>query len=324
MMTPTVPVPSVAQIQAIGQATYTVFKPMMVPFEAGMRTYLPNTCDYLDNFYTANIHEYSRPLPLTSPYTIIFCILFYQVTLLALYLLSRVLPKLELRLLGIVHNLFLTVLSLYMCVGMLVEAVAGGYSLWNNPVSPPGPRREAMGAIMWVYVASKLPEFLDTFLMALKHNYRQITFLHVYHHSSVLVIFYCGLVSAPGGDMYWGAMLNSAVHVIMYCYYGLNLVFPSGPVREFLNRNKLLITYGQLLQFVLVLAQALHGLFYLPKDQQRYPPMLFVMSAFYMLTLIVLFMNFLIRQKLQRRGKRIADKAAAESGASPASAKKQK
>lgn len=47
-----------------------------------------------------------------------------------------------------------------------------------------------MASVLWVFYASKVPEFFDTVLMALKQNFRQITFLHVYHHSSIFVIWW--------------------------------------------------------------------------------------------------------------------------------------
>jgi elongation of very long chain fatty acids protein 4 len=38
-----------------------------------------------------------------------------------------------------------------------------------------------MASVLWVFYASKVPEFFDTVLMCLKQNFRQITFLHVSH-----------------------------------------------------------------------------------------------------------------------------------------------
>lgn len=120
--------------------------------------------------------------------------------------------------LAMFHNLFCTVLSLYMCLEIWRQAYLGGYSLFSQSVD----RTAAglpMASVLWVFYASKVPEFMDTVLMALKKNYRQITFLHVYHHSSIFVIWWFIMSYTPGGSSYFSAALNSFVHVIMYGYY---------------------------------------------------------------------------------------------------------
>jgi hypothetical protein len=55
--------------------------------------------------------------------------------------------------------------------------------------------------------------------MALKNNYRQISFLHVYHHSSVFMFWWAVVYYGPGGDSYFSCLLNSGIHVFMYAYY---------------------------------------------------------------------------------------------------------
>jgi len=55
--------------------------------------------------------------------------------------------------------------------------------------------------------------------MALKQNYHQISFLHLYHHTSIFAIWWIIVFFAPGGEGYFSAMLNSFIHVLMYSYY---------------------------------------------------------------------------------------------------------
>jgi len=38
-----------------------------------------------------------------------------------------------------------------------------------------------MAKIIWVFYVSKIVEFIDTVIMVLKKNNRQVSFLHVYH-----------------------------------------------------------------------------------------------------------------------------------------------
>ena len=59
-------------------------------------------------------------------------------------------------------------------------------------------------------------EFVDTAIMILKKNNRQITLLHVYHHASTFFPCWWSAVNfAPGGDVWFICALNSSVHVAM-------------------------------------------------------------------------------------------------------------
>ena len=51
-----------------------------------------------------------------------------------------------------------------------------------------------------------------------------MTLLHVYHHASISFIWWMITNTAPGGDAYFSAAINSSVHVIMYLYYLLAIL----------------------------------------------------------------------------------------------------
>jgi hypothetical protein len=57
-----------------------------------------------------------------------------------------------------------------------------------------------MARIVWIFYFSKIFEFMDTFIMALRYRFRQITFLHVYHHSSIFFTWWFVVRNAPGGE----------------------------------------------------------------------------------------------------------------------------
>ena len=42
--------------------------------------------------------------------------------------------------------------------------------------------------------------WLEQIIMILKHNVRQVTVLHVYHHVSIAIIWWMIAHHAPGGD----------------------------------------------------------------------------------------------------------------------------
>merc|ERR1719158_1952987 len=73
-------------------------------------------------------------------------------------------------------------------------------------------------AVWWFY-AQKFFEFADTWFFILRKSFRQVTFLHVFHHCSINIVV--GLIGPHvyNGDMYLPIVLNACVHVLMYGHY---------------------------------------------------------------------------------------------------------
>lgn len=53
--------------------------------------------------------------------------------------------------------------------------------------------------VMWWYFFSKAIELNDTVLMVLRKKWNQITFLHVFHHATMLNIWWWVMTFIPGG-----------------------------------------------------------------------------------------------------------------------------
>lgn len=185
----------------------------------------------------------------------------------------------------IIHNSCLIFLSAYMCYGCIREAYKGEYKLWGNSYNANETR---LAKYLYIFFLSKIYEFLDTFIMLLKGNINQISFLHVYHHATISFIWWMIVRVAPGGDAYFSAALNSWVHVCMYSYYLLAIIIG----KDTRNRKTYLwwgkyLTQMQMFQFVLNLAQALFCSRFSP-----YPKFLSKILLFYMGTLLALFGHF--------------------------------
>jgi fucose permease len=125
-----------------------------------------------------------------NPFHNLALVLLYLTTILVLTtIMSRVSRPFPTKYLAMAHNLFCTLLSLYMAVEVWRQAFIGRYNILSESID----RTDAglpMASVLWVFYISKVPEFMDTILMALKQNFRQISFLHVYHHSSIFVIWW--------------------------------------------------------------------------------------------------------------------------------------
>lgn len=58
----------------------------------------------------------------------------------------------------------------------------------------------------------------------LRKKYNQISFLHVYHHSGMIVLGWIGTRYYPGRITTYVPFINSIVHVIMYSYYLISIL----------------------------------------------------------------------------------------------------
>ncbi len=128
------------------------------------------------------------------------------------------------------HHLLLAVGSAIMFLGCLQTTVVEferSSWLWGGPkqsidwvlCSPVGTR--VVGAVFfwsYVYYLSEFYELLDTFILILKK--RPLTFLHVFHHATVIIMCYLWLQFVQSLEIIT-LLTNTIVHVIMYSYYFL-------------------------------------------------------------------------------------------------------
>eukprot|EP00897_Mesotaenium_endlicherianum_P009536 jgi/Mesen1/8610/ME000050S08021 len=192
----------------------------------------------------------------------------------------------------LVHNCFLFLLSLYMCVGIVEQAIFNRYSLWGNPYRA---NETKMAKLIYIFYVSKYFEFGDTIIMVVKRSVRQISVLHVYHHCSIALIWWAIAHHAPGGDAYFSAAVNSGIHVVMYGYYLLAALIGRNDQlrRKYLWWGKYL-TQMQMGQFVLNMVQAQYDLLV----GTAYPSWLLQLLFYYMISLLILFGNFYVRKYL--------------------------
>ncbi|KAF9905063.1 hypothetical protein BX616_001106 [Lobosporangium transversale] len=145
-----------------------------------------------------------------------------------------------------------------------------------------------MAKMIWLFYFSKIMEFVDTIIMVLKKNNRQISFLHVYHHCSIFTIWWLVTLVAPNGEAYFSAALNSFIHVIMYGYY-----FLSALGFKQVSFIKFYITRSQMTQFCLMMIQASWDMYSMKVlGRPGYPFFITALLWVYMWTMLGLFYNF--------------------------------
>ena len=137
------------------------------------------------------------------------------------------------------HNLLMSLLSLIMFVGCLIEVIrrtAHEASLSWLICEPRGnPPTGSLYFWSYVYYLSKYYELLDTVFLALKGKLDGWGGLNVYHHSVVVFMAWWWLEYAMSLQFY-GLLFNTSVHVIMYYYFYLRSVGQVPTWRSFITK----------------------------------------------------------------------------------------
>nr|QCF41170.1 Elovl2/5 [Sinonovacula constricta] len=198
----------------------------------------------------------------------------------------------------VVYNLGLVVMSTWMFIEIILSITALEYN-WlcapYNEETRKDPREYRLANILWYYGISKAIELMDTVLMVLRKKNNQITFLHVFHHATMLNIWWWVPTFIPGGQTWFGSCLNCLVHVVMYSYYGL-AVIPS--LRDKLWWKKYITTF-QLVQFVITFSHSAQT--YVTGCDFPLWGQYLLMG--YMLIMLCLFGNFYIQSYINRKSK---------------------
>ncbi|XP_006893189.1 PREDICTED: elongation of very long chain fatty acids protein 5 isoform X2 [Elephantulus edwardii] len=99
----------------------------------------------------------------------------------------------------VVYNTALTLLSLYMFLELVTGVWESNYNFFCQGTRTAGESDMKIVNVLWWYYFSKLIEFMDTFFFILRKNNHQITVLHVYHHATMLNIWWFVMNWVPCG-----------------------------------------------------------------------------------------------------------------------------
>uniref|UniRef100_A0A6I8N037 Elongation of very long chain fatty acids protein n=1 Tax=Ornithorhynchus anatinus TaxID=9258 RepID=A0A6I8N037_ORNAN len=205
----------------------------------------------------------SSPLPQAA----ILAAYVYFVTLLGPKLMENRKPF-DLKKTMVAYNFLIVAYSVYMCYEMA----------WT----------------CWLYYFSKFIELLDTIFFVLRKKTSQVTFLHVFHHAIMPWTWWFGVKFAPGGLGTFHALLNSAVHVVMYSYYGLSALGPAFHSALWWKKH---LTSLQLVQFVVVTVH-IGQFFFMPDCEYQFPVFVYIILS-YGVIFLLLFLHFWYRAYTQ-------------------------
>ncbi|NXP41667.1 ELOV4 protein, partial [Leiothrix lutea] len=192
--------------------------------------------------------------------------------------------RLELRAPLLAYNLAMVALSSYMFYEFLVTSVLANYSYLCQPVdysrSELGMR---MARVCWWFFFSKVIELLDTVFLILRKKQEQVTFLHVYHHSSMLFNWWSGVKYVPGGQ---GMLVGNAAAGKPCVSHGV-----------FLGCGDTLFFHLFQCQFVAIAAHSSYNLF----TECPFPDGFNTAVFLYILSLLALFLRFYHRTYVRGR-----------------------
>ncbi|XP_034559765.1 elongation of very long chain fatty acids protein 1a [Notolabrus celidotus] len=200
----------------------------------------------------------------------------------------------------IIYNLCMVLLNAFIVYEFLMSGWATTYS-WRCDLIDTSrtPQALRMVEVAWWFYFSKFVELLDTLFFVLRKKQSQITFLHIFHHSVMPWTWWWGVSLTPVGGMgSFHALVNSAVHVIMYFYYFLSAAGPR--FKKYLWWKKYM-TAIQLTQFVMVSVHISQYYFMEKCDYQI--PLWIHLIWMYGVFFFLLFSNFWIQAYI--KGKRL-------------------
>ncbi|KAG3266649.1 very long chain fatty acid elongase 7 [Ictidomys tridecemlineatus] len=250
------------------------------------------TVRFYDNFIKDADPRVEDWLLMSSPLpqTIILGLYVYFVTSLGPKLMENRKPF-ELKKVMITYNFCIVLFSLYMCYEFVMSGWGTGYSFQCEIVDySRSPTALRMAHTCWLYYFSKFIELLDTIFFVLRKKNSQVTFLHVFHHTIMPWTWWFGVKFAAGGLGTFHAFVNTAVHVVMYFYYGLCAMGPA--YQKYLWWKKYL-TSLQLVQFVIVTIH-IGQIFFMEDCKYQFPVFLYIIMS-YGFIFLLLFLHFWYR-----------------------------
>lgn len=235
-------------------------------------------------------HEYSENFPFMKPHVALIVAVAYLSFVFICTPLFRVTKfSIKMKPLMRVYNLFMVILSAYMGTKSIMLARESNSSLFCVPIAK-GLAGQDMAHLVWIFTFSKVIEFLDTIFMVFEGRLRQVSFLHVYHHVTILAYWFTITWMAPGSEAYFSLAGNSYIHVLMYGYY-LLASFGYSPWWKYY------ITKAQIFQFCCFCVQSIYVGYYMTEKHCEFPNVLSRGLLWYMITLIALFLHFLATNK---------------------------
>ena len=201
---------------------------------------------------------------------------------------------------------FYNVSQIMLCAYMTIEAVflayRNGYSL--TPCVPYNKDDPAIANLLWLFYISKVWDFWDTIFIVLGKKWRQLSFLHVYHHTTIFLFYWLNANVFYDGDIYLTIVLNGFIHTVMYTYYFICMHTRDTKTGKSIPIWwKSYLTLMQLIQFVTMMSQ---GTYVVVTKCESLSTQIAATYVVYILSLFFLFAQFFVQSYMTPKKKKKA------------------
>lgn len=199
-----------------------------------------------------------------------------------------------------VYNVSQIMLCAYMTIEGIFLAYRNDYTIL--PGQPYDQQNPPIGNLLWLFYISKVWDFWDTIFIVLGKKWRQLSFLHVYHHITIFLFYWLNTRACYDGDIYLTIVLNGFIHTVMYTYYFICMhtkIPETGKSLPIWWKSSL--TMMQMIQFVTMMSQ---GTYLLVKQSENVPLRITFVYIVYILSLFILFAQFFVASYMTPKSKK--------------------
>lgn len=201
---------------------------------------------------------------------------------------------------------FYNVSQIMLCAYMTIEACLLAYRNGYTIMPCVGYNRDdpAIGNLLWLFYVSKVWDFWDTIFIVLGKKWRQLSFLHVYHHTTIFLFYWLNANVFYDGDIYLTIALNGFIHTVMYTYYFICMHTKDKKTGKSLPIWwKSSLTLLQLFQFITMMSQGLYLIIFGCESLSIRVTATYVV---YILSLFFLFAQFFVASYMQPKKSKTA------------------
>eukprot|EP00521_Asterionellopsis_glacialis_P000388 CAMPEP_0195246082 /NCGR_PEP_ID=MMETSP0706-20130129/200_1 /TAXON_ID=33640 /ORGANISM="Asterionellopsis glacialis, Strain CCMP134" /LENGTH=273 /DNA_ID=CAMNT_0040297409 /DNA_START=51 /DNA_END=873 /DNA_ORIENTATION=- len=201
-----------------------------------------------------------------------------------------------------IYNVSQIMLCAYMTIEAFLLAYRNDYTLM--PCNSFDAKNPPVANLLWMFYASKIWDFWDTIFIVLGKKWRQLSFLHVYHHFTIFLFYWLNSHVNYDGDIYLTIVLNGFIHTVMYTYYFICMHTKDPKTGKSLPIWwKSSLTMMQLIQFVTMMSQ---GTYLMATQCQNTSLRVVFAYVVYILSLFFLFGQFFVQSYMKKPKKKTA------------------
>lgn len=210
------------------------------------------------------------------------------------------LPAMDPYPLKFIYNVSQIMLCAYMTIEAFLLAYRNGYTVL--PCNDYDTTNPPLANLLWLFYISKVWDFWDTIFIVIGKKWRQLSFLHVYHHTTIFLFYWLNSHVNYDGDIYLTIFLNGFIHTVMYTYY-----FICMHTKDYKTGKSLPIwwksylTLMQMIQFITMMSQAT---FLLATQCEKTSLRVVFVYLVYILSLFFLFAQFYVQSYVKPKSKR--------------------